>query len=82
MAEFGKVQTLVAGWVEYPLPPTCDHHDPDDDGQPTPGTRCGEEAQWIIMWDNGLYSLGCNQHSLRETFETEGWERILELTTL
>jgi hypothetical protein len=78
----GRVKTVVAGWIEYPTPPTCDHHEPDADGQPTPGTRCGEPAQWVILWDNWLYSLGCNTHSMYDAFDPEGFEHILELTTL
>lgn len=77
-----EVLTLVGGPITYRTPATCDYHQPDDEGYPTPGTRCGKPAHWVILWDDWQYSLGCDSHIVYDTFEPDGWDRILEITTL
>lgn len=77
-----EVRTLVAGVISYLTPAICDYHTPDAEGYPTPGTRCGKPAHWIILWDTWQWSLGCDSHIVYDTFDAEGWDHILEMTTL
>lgn len=42
---------------------TCDYHDAHDEDDRPRGNRCGRPATRTIVWKDGRWSMGCDEHA-------------------
>jgi hypothetical protein len=56
---------------------TCDYHDDHDEDDRPRGNRCGKPATRTIHWNDGRWSMGCDEHAAEVTREVPGLIRSI-----